>query len=303
MATKIRLKRMGRRNRPFFRVVVIDSRKRRDGAPLEELGWYDPIKSKDNFSLRGDRIIHWLNQGAQPTITVKNLMKKDGLSFRWHLIRKGLDEKTIDHELQKWLMDREEREKQKIVEKQKLEEKTVKTQATLQVDLSETGVIEKVVEEKVELTESVSDEDMQETDVETVKVPEKNGKISEGEGIESKVESHKVNESEVVEEESEIELTEESLESEDKQGQEDSKRQLGQESDEDKKTEIEIVTDTKSDIDSIDTALVESKKATQITEKSQEEEKEKKDTGTGDANHPENDKDGGDDLSNKKVEG
>ena len=49
MATKIRLKRIGRRNRPFFRVVVIDSRKRRDGAPIEEVGWYDPIKNKENY--------------------------------------------------------------------------------------------------------------------------------------------------------------------------------------------------------------------------------------------------------------
>ena len=54
MATKIRLKRLGRRNRPFFRIVVMDSRKRRDGAPIEELGWYDPIKRDgDNYKLSG----------------------------------------------------------------------------------------------------------------------------------------------------------------------------------------------------------------------------------------------------------
>ena len=52
MATRIRLKRFGRRNRPFFRVVVMDSRTKRDGKAIEEVGWYDPIKLKDNFSLK-----------------------------------------------------------------------------------------------------------------------------------------------------------------------------------------------------------------------------------------------------------
>ena len=63
MATKIRFKRIGRRNRPFYRLIVIDSRKRRDGAPIEQLGWYDPIKAdkESNFSFNEDKIIDWLN--------------------------------------------------------------------------------------------------------------------------------------------------------------------------------------------------------------------------------------------------
>ena len=57
MATKIRLKRIGRRNKPFYRVVVMDSRKKRDGASIEELGWYNPIagKSEQDYSLKEDR--------------------------------------------------------------------------------------------------------------------------------------------------------------------------------------------------------------------------------------------------------
>ena len=77
MATRIRLKRLGRRNRPFYRIIIIDSRKRRDGAAIEEVGWYDPILKKDkNFTLKEDRILHWLSKGAQPTDVVKNLMKR-----------------------------------------------------------------------------------------------------------------------------------------------------------------------------------------------------------------------------------
>ena len=113
------MKRMGRRNRPFFRVIVIDSRRQRDGAAIEEVGWYDPIKTEDNFSLKDDRLIHWLQQGAQPSDTVKNLMKKSGLSYRWHLMKQGLDEKAIDHEIQKWSLDRDERLKKKAEERAK----------------------------------------------------------------------------------------------------------------------------------------------------------------------------------------
>ena len=60
MATKIRLKRIGRRNRPFYRMVAMDSRNRRDGAAIEELGWYNPIDSNHSYDLKDERILHWL---------------------------------------------------------------------------------------------------------------------------------------------------------------------------------------------------------------------------------------------------
>ena len=56
MATKIRLKRIGRRNRPFYRLVVMDSRNRRDGAAIEQVGWYNPIAKDDIYSIKEDRI-------------------------------------------------------------------------------------------------------------------------------------------------------------------------------------------------------------------------------------------------------
>ena len=98
MATKIRFKRIGRRNRPFYRLVVIDSRKRRDGAPIEQLGWYDPIKAdkESNFNFNEDRIIDWLKEGAQVSDPVNKLMKRSGLAYRWHLIKQGLSESEIE---------------------------------------------------------------------------------------------------------------------------------------------------------------------------------------------------------------
>ena len=160
MATKIRLKRLGRRNRPFFRVVVMDSRKRRDGAPIEELGWYDPIKRDgDNYKLKVDRILHWLKDGAKPSFTVRNLLKKEGLLHRWHLIRQGLDEQIIDQEMQKWSMDREVRMKDKAEKtvakaKEKVkEEAEVKAEETVVEAVEEEAVAEEVVEAEVEAKE------------------------------------------------------------------------------------------------------------------------------------------------------
>ena len=108
MATKIRLKRIGRRNRPFYRVVVMDSRNRRDGAAIEELGWYNPIDANRSYDLKGERIIHWLGEGAIPTDAAHKLMRRAGIAHQWHLIQQGLDEAQIEKEMKKWELNRED---------------------------------------------------------------------------------------------------------------------------------------------------------------------------------------------------
>jgi small subunit ribosomal protein S16 len=76
---KIRLQRVGTKKRPFYRLVAIDHRKRRDGAVLESLGQYQPVIKGEQLSLDEEKVIKWLNVGAQPTDTVLNLLKKQGL--------------------------------------------------------------------------------------------------------------------------------------------------------------------------------------------------------------------------------
>ncbi|MBL7016470.1 MAG: 30S ribosomal protein S16 [Kiritimatiellales bacterium] len=76
MATKIRLRRMGARNNPFYRLVVADSRFATTGRYLEVLGWYDPKKAEQNFSVKTDRVDYWLGVGAQMSATAKSLIKK-----------------------------------------------------------------------------------------------------------------------------------------------------------------------------------------------------------------------------------
>ena len=96
MAVKLRLKRIGRRKRPFYRIVAIDSRTRRDGSEIERLGWYDPLKIDVAVELHEERIIHWLKQGAQPSETVHGLFRRLGLNYKWHLMKQGLKGLELD---------------------------------------------------------------------------------------------------------------------------------------------------------------------------------------------------------------
>ena len=76
MSVKIRMKRVGAKNAPFFRIVVADSRSPRDGKFIEEIGSYQPLKKGDNFTLKLDRAQYWVGKGAQPSDTVASFIKK-----------------------------------------------------------------------------------------------------------------------------------------------------------------------------------------------------------------------------------
>jgi small subunit ribosomal protein S16 len=77
MAVSIRLRREGAKNRPYYKVVVADSRSPRDGKFIEIIGTYDPKKPDHNSTLKLDRIEHWMSKGAQPSDTVRSLIKKN----------------------------------------------------------------------------------------------------------------------------------------------------------------------------------------------------------------------------------
>jgi len=76
---KIRLTRLGKHKRPFYRVIVADSKSRRDGPFIEILGTYDPIKQPSEIKIDLDKAKYWLDNGAQPTDTAMRLLKKAGL--------------------------------------------------------------------------------------------------------------------------------------------------------------------------------------------------------------------------------
>ena len=79
MAVKIRLRRMGAKKAPFYRIVVADSRSPRDGRFIEEIGYYDPLKNPAVVNIDSDKAKKWLSNGAQPTDTVRALFKRAGL--------------------------------------------------------------------------------------------------------------------------------------------------------------------------------------------------------------------------------
>ena len=81
MAVKIRLRRMGAKKAPFYRIVVADSRYPRDGRFIEELGYYDPTKEPSVLKVDDEKAKSWIANGAQPTDTVKALLKKNGTIY------------------------------------------------------------------------------------------------------------------------------------------------------------------------------------------------------------------------------
>ena len=79
MAVKLRLKRMGAKQRPFYRIVAADSRSPRDGRFLETVGTYNPITSPAEVKVDEEKAMYWLNNGAIPTETVRNILSKEGI--------------------------------------------------------------------------------------------------------------------------------------------------------------------------------------------------------------------------------
>lgn len=86
---KIRLRRLGAKKAPFYRIVVADSRSPRDGRFIEEIGYYDPIKQPAVVKIDADRVRHWISNGAQPTDTVRSLLRRQGVLKEIHDAKQG----------------------------------------------------------------------------------------------------------------------------------------------------------------------------------------------------------------------
>ena len=89
MAVKIRLKRMGAKKAPFYRIIVADSRSPRDGRFIANLGTYNPLKNPAKINVKEEETLNWLSKGAQPTDTVRNILSKAGIMEKFHNIKQG----------------------------------------------------------------------------------------------------------------------------------------------------------------------------------------------------------------------
>jgi len=134
---------MGKKKQPFYRIVAADSRVARDGKYIENVGHYNPLVNTPDILVDEEKALYWLDNGAQPTDTVKSLFSKKGIIFKWSMKKKGIPEEKIDEEMKKWeLLQIERIKKQEALEAQQKRESSKKT-------------TEEEVEEKVDTAETV----------------------------------------------------------------------------------------------------------------------------------------------------
>jgi len=140
LAVKLRLRRMGKKKQPIYKIVAADSRSPRDGKFLEAVGFYNPLTNPHTLDLKEDRILYWLNVGAQPSSTVKSLLRQKGITLKKELMSKGLDEEKINSEMDNW-------QKMKEASSKKTKDKKLSRKAKAK---QETEASAEKVEEKAE---------------------------------------------------------------------------------------------------------------------------------------------------------
>lgn len=150
MATKIRLQRRGRKGHSFYSIVIADVNAPRDGKFTEKIGTYDPNTRPSTVELNFDRALYWVETGAQPTDTVRNILSREGVLLMKHLnggVRKGaFDEATAQARFEAWKKDRDLK-RSRVVAQQAEERKKV-TEARLGEEKKVNEAIAKRVAEK-----------------------------------------------------------------------------------------------------------------------------------------------------------
>ncbi|MBR4566304.1 MAG: 30S ribosomal protein S16 [Prevotella sp.] len=147
MATKIRLQRGGRKGYAFYSIVIADARAPRDGRFTEKIGTYNPNTNPATVDLNFDRALYWIETGAQPTDTVRNILSREGVMLMKHLrggVKKGaFDEATAQKKFDAWKAD-----KQKGLEKIAAEEAKAKKDAAAKA-LDEEKKVNEAIAKKV----------------------------------------------------------------------------------------------------------------------------------------------------------
>lgn len=123
MATKIRLQRYGKKGRPFYHIVIADSRVKRDGRFIEKLGTYDPNTNPATIDLNFDSALDWMKKGAQPTDTARAILQYKGVVYKNHLdkgvLKGALTQEQADKKFEAWMSEKETKISSKSDEVQK----------------------------------------------------------------------------------------------------------------------------------------------------------------------------------------
>jgi small subunit ribosomal protein S16 len=113
MAVKIRLARRGRKKKPYYHIIIADSRSPRDGRFIEQIGSYNPLTQPATIEVDREKAFEWLNKGAQPTETVKSILRFKGVMYRMHLqkgVKKGaFTQEEADKRYQEYINDKDGR--------------------------------------------------------------------------------------------------------------------------------------------------------------------------------------------------
>lgn len=157
MATKIRLQRGGRKGYAFYRIVIADARAPRDGRFTEKIGTYNPNTNPATVDLNFERALYWVNVGAQPTDTVRNILSREGVYLMKHLqagVKKGaFDEATCQKKFDEWKAEKEKGTNALLAKEEKAK-REARAKALEQEKQVNEAVAKKVAEKKAAKAEA-----------------------------------------------------------------------------------------------------------------------------------------------------
>ena len=132
MPVRLRLRRIGKKKNPIYQIVAADARTKRDGKFLEIVGRYEPQQKPVVINASESRVFYWLKSGAQPTTTVRSLLRQTGLWMKWSMKKRGDDDAKVASAMEKWTMIQAEKEKRQEARKarRKAARKQTKTAAS-----------------------------------------------------------------------------------------------------------------------------------------------------------------------------
>ena len=174
MSVKLRLRRLGRKQIPVFSIVAADQRKARDGRYIEDIGRYYPLREPAEVRLDEDRALHWLENGAQPSDTVRSILHRRGLMLHHHLKKKGESPSQIEEEVEEFrerMAERDEEVKIAVgtrgkdpLERERERAEEIDEEAQLRAQATPLSVVQEEAEEQGEAADADASAEADEED-------------------------------------------------------------------------------------------------------------------------------------------
>ncbi|MEX0608696.1 MAG: 30S ribosomal protein S16 [Balneolaceae bacterium] len=191
---RIRLQRKGRKKRPIWHLVVADSRSPRDGRIIEQVGRYDNVTEKKEVILNEDRIFYWLDSGAQPSDTVRKILRREGLLYKRHLMGWGKSEEEIEASLSEWKSYRDSKDSSEVSRKEQYqsildaEEKEYKKQLEQKASKAAAEVKAEKAQEEAEATSAEDEATAEQGDTSATVEKEKTAEDTAAKAVETETE-------------------------------------------------------------------------------------------------------------------